>query len=542
MKATGFILLGVPAAVCLLVTSSTADMISLSGAENSRNIAEIRVEDTGVRISLEVFPGDIPFFVDALPDDWLPGESSDRPSGESRLRRFSTEILQVLANGDPLPVKVELVEPRKRVERYSPLAGKVNPFTGQPIPGPPQDKRVLFLDLFYPFQAGDLPDSLTLIPPLGNNDFAAVSIGFILFHNDAPVVDFSSLTEASILDLDWEDPWYSRFRKPSLKRWQDSGMMTYLYIEPYEVRHEVLVRVKDMMPLLDLGLRGDEWIEEDEFRRVEEVIGEFLLQHSNVRIDDQAPPGILDKVNFVQYTRQRTLFLTQPERLRLATAMLGVVVTYFTEGLPQQVTMEWDLFTDRVSKIPANAIDPAGPFPTYLTPDDPVHTWTNFLKTYTIPTVEAVTVDDSLLPPRIPVLSLVLILGLIPLAVVARQRSREEKSPRGALVAGAVLIAVAAVVWPLAGMRLAAAPGPAMTPEQGQLLLDDLLRNVYRAFDLRDEEDVYDKLALTVSGDLLQDIYLQSRRSFVVEQAGGAQAKVEEIAIDKVDVTREETA
>ncbi|MCZ6895684.1 MAG: hypothetical protein O7H40_16775, partial [Gammaproteobacteria bacterium] len=54
----------------------------------------------------------------------------------------------------------------------------------------------------------------------------------------------------------------------------------------------------------------------------------------------------------------------------------------------------------------------------------------------------------------------------------------------------------------------------------------------------RDEDDVYDKLALTVSGDLLADIYLQSRQSLAVQQAGGAQAKVQELKIKEAIATR----
>jgi len=42
---------------------------------------------------------------------------------------------------------------------------------------------------------------------------------------------------------------------------------------------------------------------------------------------------------------------------------------------------------------------------------------------------------------------------------------------------------------------------------------------------------VYDKLALTVSGDLLADVYLQSRRSLKILRAGGAQAKVQEVSV-----------
>ena len=58
--------------------------------------------------------------------------------------------------------------------------------------------------------------------------------------------------------------------------------------------------------------------------------------------------------------------------------------------------------------------------------------------------------------------------------------------------------------------------------QQAQQLLQALLKNIYRAFDFRDENDVYDKLALSVEGDLLTDIYLQNRKSFAVEKAGGS--------------------
>jgi hypothetical protein len=70
------------------------------------------------------------------------------------------------------------------------------------------------------------------------------------------------------------------------------------------------------------------------------------------------------------------------------------------------------------------------------------------------------------------------------------------------------------------------------------VILDNLLKNIYRSFDFREEEDVYDRLATSVSGNLLTDIYLQNRKSLVVTQAGGAQARVKEIKILDVNVTR----
>ncbi len=77
-----------------------------------------------------------------------------------------------------------------------------------------------------------------------------------------------------------------------------------------------------------------------------------------------------------------------------------------------------------------------------------------------------------------------------------------------------------------------------MDDERATALLQTLLKNVYRAFDFREEEDVYDKLALSVSGDLLTDIYLQNRRSMAIQQAGGAQARIKEVKIESARAAR----
>jgi len=62
-------------------------------------------------------------------------------------------------------------------------------------------------------------------------------------------------------------------------------------------------------------------------------------------------------------------------------------------------------------------------------------------------------------------------------------------------------------------------------------VLGDLLHNIYRAFDWREESAIYDRLALSITGDLLSDIYLQTRRSMELEGQGGARVKVDEVEI-----------
>jgi hypothetical protein len=58
------------------------------------------------------------------------------------------------------------------------------------------------------------------------------------------------------------------------------------------------------------------------------------------------------------------------------------------------------------------------------------------------------------------------------------------------------------------------------------------LHNVYRAFDFRAEEDIYDVLNESVSGDLLAEIYLDTRRGLELANQGGARAKVKQIDLE----------
>ena len=43
-------------------------------------------------------------------------------------------------------------------------------------------------------------------------------------------------------------------------------------------------------------------------------------------------------------------------------------------------------------------------------------------------------------------------------------------------------------------------------------VVEGLLRNVYHAFDYREEERIYDTLATSVAGELLRQTYLETQR------------------------------
>ena len=363
-----------------------ADWINLTGAETAPNIAEITVLDDRVRLALEIHIGDLKTFEPLIPDDWLKDSQVVRPSLNERMAQFATDTFRVIDDkGEPLAAELLLVEPRLRKDRKSPFAGMINPYTRQRVPEAPADKRVLYAEIEFSLKAQ--PRSLTFIPPLDEQGRARATIGFIAYHKSVPVTDFRYLGAAARLNLDWGDPWYSSFDNPNLKRHHKSALMSFLYVEPYEVRHEILIRVKDLQQWLDLELRGDRYIEADELQPLKQRIGEFLLSRNPLRVDGRALKPILDRSYYVQVSLTGIQLLERPERLEVATAIVGVIITYITDGMPQQVTVDWELFTDQIQRVPATATDPAGPLPTFLTPEDNIHTWTNFLKNYQLPTV-----------------------------------------------------------------------------------------------------------------------------------------------------------
>jgi len=481
---------------------------------------------------LEVYVKDIKAFEELIPDDWLSNFAVARPSIEQRMKTFAEERFQIINDkGKKLDAKLELVEPRMRVDRQSAFAGMINPYTKQKVPEAPEDKRVLYAEIVYPFQGK--PKSLTLVPPLDKEGLPTVSIGFIAYHKAVPIIDFRYLGAPSKVNLNWDDPWYTQFDNPNLKRHHKDALMSFLYIEPYEVRHEILTRVKDLEKWMDLGLKGNDYIEVEELDALKQRIGEFLLTKNTVKVDGVALKPILDRTNYVKVGIKGIQLLEKPERLEKSTAIVGVILTYITEGMPKEATVDWELFSDEIQRVPATSVDPAGVLPTFVDPQNPVHEWTNYLKNYKIPTVIEVTVADTVEELNIPVLFVLSLVLALPLAWITLKRKQNQQP---VVVPSAVLAAIliaGIVSYPYVNIA-AAKPVPLLTSikdTEANKILESLLKNVYRAFDFRDEHDVYDKLALSIDGDLLADVYLQHRKSFAVEKAGGAQAKVKEVTM-----------
>lgn len=507
------------------VSGARADWINLTGAETAPNIAEITILDDRVRIALEIYVRELAKFEALVPDDLLKTKDVARPSVAERLKRFSAETFQVVTgDGIKLPLALKLAEPRLRKDRESPFAGMINPMTRQRVPAAPKDKRVLYVELDYLFEGK--PKTLTFIPPQDDKGIATATIGFIAYHKAVPIIDFRYLSESATVILDWTDPWYTKFDNPNLKRHHKSAQMSFLYVEPREVRHEVLVRVRDLQDWTTLSLDDDTTISATEQGKVKKRAREFFMKKNPLHVDgiEVAPVG--SRAEFVNVSLSGLEVVADNKPIELSTAIIGVILSYPVKQLPKNVSVHWELFNERVQRIPATAIDPAGPLLSYIDADAPVLEWKNFLLKYNDPQVFPVIVNDGRTVP-IPLLSLVLAFcALVTIILAIRPRllpSRSWAIASALTGVSAVLltkVAIIEVANPIAG-----APSEVASSK----IVSQVLDNLNHAFVEKDPSALRNAMNDVVSDDALDEVEAEIGRALAIKVAGGGIARVDAI-------------
>ncbi len=493
-----------------------ADAIIMTKAMTASTVSEIFVEESAVRVELEIGLQDLAAFRNLMPDGLYERMGYPSEPLAKRLARFFRRDLVIRADGRRLGGRVVEMGPRPRVRR--------DEITGEPLPAKESEPElVVFAVLEYPFSGR--PASLTMVPPRQDDKFVSANIGFVVYHLGLPVNDFRYFSADEVLDLDWKDPWYSRFRNKNLRRQYDAPMSAFLYVEPYEVRSEIIARPKDLQHWIDLGLKGQSTIPVAMQAELKRKVADFFAKHINVTIDGQPAKPTLDRIHFLRRTLKTSGVIDPPEELDVAAATLGVIFVAPTTGLPQEATMTWDLFSPRIQKVRAAATDEAGPLPYTLQPDDAVLKWQNFLKNPTLPTL--VKIEPPPGSRQIPLVLLSVFCGLS-LAVLAVRHGRpiiRGQAPPKPILALAVLLLIGVAASISYAWRSSVSDGDA------KVIITGLLKNVYRAFDYRDESAIYDTLERSATGELLAQVYLETRRGLELQNQGGARVKVKDVAM-----------
>lgn len=296
-------------------------------------------------------------------------------------------------------------------------------------------------------------------------------------------------------------------------------VQSFLSVEPFEVRHEVLVQLREFTEELDLG---SEHLEVEDQADVIRRIEEWAAARTQLTLDGDTSPGLLERSGFLVAETTGVLPRTEAVREFVSEALVGLTFVHLTAGIPEELALTWTgaRFT---GGIPTTIVDPESTRATVLTAEAPVMRWTNELMEDPILKVSGVAVEPTRVP--VPVGSVALLALTVLLLVCSRSSVR--------FAASRVALAAACLVAPFAPLSVTL-PGTftgGVSQADGRRVLAGVLPNVYRAFEFREETAVYDRLAIAVTGDTLAEVYLQNRRALELEERGGARARVEAVEV-----------
>ena len=302
----------------------------------------------------------------------------------------------------------------------------------------------------------------------------------------------------------------------------DASIQSFVTVAPFEVRHEILVRLSALAVELDVSPGGT--VAADELAAVEERLIGYLTGLHRIEIDSAEIPAAMVGADFLTLDDRGALPRPEAVDEPVDEAWIGMTSVYLTPRTPSTLTLSWTA-SGAHGTVPATVTDPEITRTEELTADSPKLVWVNELSQDPVPVIATVEVEAPV--TWLPTLSL-LVLGL-GLAMAARRRSRQGLS--GAIVR--VALATACLVAPMGAIAVPLPASIGSLPDEAgaQRILAQLLPNVYRAFEFPTESAVYDRLALVVTGETLGSIYLEHRRAVELEERGGARARVEAVEV-----------
>jgi hypothetical protein len=309
----------------------------------------------------------------------------------------------------------------------------------------------------------------------------------------------------------------------------DAAVQSFLVVEPFEVRHEAMLKLAGVSSTLGLTLEST--LEIDAQNQVLQKLQQLVLESTKVQIDGETPQALVRRLDFMAVDPTGALPRPNPISESVRDAVVGVVVAYPTASMPRTLSFGWEHLPVGVEAVTTTLIDPETVTSRQLSSAEPTLTWENTLAEDPTPTLAAIKVEPITLP--LPWLSL-LLLAISAIMTVGAIRGR--RSPIS-LAIPRVALALAFVIGPLLQSAVALPGSSGRTPSQRQArrILAGLLPNIYRALEFRDESMIYDRLAVSVTGETLTDVYLEQRRTLEVEERGGAQARVEAVEILEAD-------
>ncbi len=327
----------------------------------------------------------------------------------------------------------------------------------------------------------------------------------------------------------------------------------------------LLMNLNFVDEIVDVPREDPQFLAEIEQAGVRDALLEVLREEVELRIDGVPVTPVLDEFTVSELTMD--LLPLFPRTGRRALIKVWTALRFDAKTPPESVSIVWGIFPpERILETtdPGPVDPPPGltgpPAPDVITDlppmeikirliasgveriidvsqDEPEHTWHD----------EGGTIEERLLAVpeavavpvwRVPLVSLGCLAAMLLVIGGLRLSSAWDRRrgiawmalPLGLLGAVALRdVSVVDVEQPFAGPSLP-------TEARAKEIFRPLHANIYRAFDYVDESDVYDALAYSVDGELLDGLYDQIYRSLIMQEEGGAISRVESVRMMDIDV------
>lgn len=365
--------------------------------------------------------------------------------------------------------------------------------------------------------------------------------------------------------FDWSNPplaesaateerlrWVHEQQQATLGITSYSAVYSFLYIEEFEVRHEIL------MPLLTLEkflpvVRDDDGMftvpEQDESRS---AVAEMFRHANPLEINGTTRRPQLERCEFYGLDFRDFAVAAEPRSIPVSSARVGIIQSYPLSDVPRQLTLTWDLFHaslyavsmvvfdgDHVSRHTLSRLGRKNQF-----------AWSS--ESHRAP--EPPAAIPAQLPKRsqISVPLVLLALLVVIMAVGIRNGIRRKMGNRvlphtetrntelnnaaqtfRSIRRWQIVVLTAVIVIAIPWGRIAIPMGsiPVISDNTADDVFLNLHQQVYAAFAYRSESQVYDALEASTAGDFLQTAYLQIQSGLKMQEQGGAVARIREVTM-----------
>lgn len=312
-----------------------------------------------------------------------------------------------------------------------------------------------------------------------------------------------------------------------------SNVQVYLYLEPYTCRVECLVWMPTALNLLGLP-PGTEMVLPDTVKQqVLEKARDEAASWCVLRIDGVEVKPERKGAEVLKGRPGNSDQIKPEEAVAVMDTMLGLSWEFHAPATLDKVELEWRGFHGEVQAVPVTVVyGPTMEAGMVLTPSAPSSVWKNGGRVPPAPPLSKVpTVDVARLDVPISALYSG---GVLLVALVWAWRSSKRGLARVMVPGAFAILGCVVAVFVASGTTLSAklSTPPTPTQEEAGKILEPLLRNTYRAFDQSSESAIYDVLARSVHGPLLEKLYLQTVRALTLEGMDGTRVKITDMAVN----------